>query len=105
MKNKIEKLLDNIEKIKQRREERRQVNKSLKSQRLLDMEQTNGRGGQYDQQFEQLFNQNRFQRKNEEAFGNKEEKPILIVVRKRPLLRGEVGQGCMDCVDAHNPWI
>lgn len=105
MKTKIDKLLDNIENIKKKREERRKINSSIKSQRENQKQQERIIGNFFDSNFYNLMQKQMFKKRTPQSYIQTIQKNIIVCVRKRPLLQQEIQKGMMDCVDVINPKI
>lgn len=99
-KKKFKNINDDVDKLKQRREERKIRKEEKKKQ--FEEEQTN----KFDIEFEKLIMKKKinFQSEFYPHIAIQNEK-IFVIVRKRPIFSKEVSNGEIDCVSALNPRI
>lgn len=92
-------VIDDLEKLKQRREDR----KKKEDEKKYKMESAGD--GKIDQDYENMIKNKKFSlaRSQEDSHVSSDNSKIFVCVRKRPISKKEVGLGEIDCVSSINP--
>ncbi len=98
-------VLERIEELKQKRDERRKKMEDDKKHKQDRLEENQAAGKMGDVDFELMIEKHRLKPGNMFAHISPENLKIIICVRKRPIFKKEQTSGEMECVSVANPRI
>ena len=98
-------VLDEIEKLKKNRDERRQKMEHLKKEKAEKEAEVQAQGRNIDVDFELMMNKHRFREGFLQPHVSAAHLKLCVCVRKRPILKKEEAAGEIDSVSCANPQI
>mgnify|MGYP000877970602 FL=1 len=98
-------VVDEIEKLKQKREERRSKMEDIKRLRAEKEAENEANGRTGDVEFQMMIAENRYKQHAFQPHSNQSKMRLCVCVRKRPIFKKEEAAGEIDAISSANPQI
>lgn len=98
-------VVDQIEKMKQKREERRQKMEAIKKEKAEKQAENEANGKNIDVDFEEMIAKHRFTAEILQPHQSAQNFKLSVFVRKRPIFQKEQNNGEIDAISCANPQV